>query len=244
MSDDDMDISSQEFLEFKCPYCNETDSFIAGDAGALQACPFCGQILVVAAENGAPGGAFPLPVNTPRLTLKLPGPEDTGDLAGFMGSDDLFRHTRMTAMDEAGLREWLGEEFRNTILDPGKGLWLGIRLKEPGEVIGIASVEYFRETPGAQPDRQARIFVAIDPRHQRKGFGLETIQGLLGFCFAGIKVRRVTAVCDRRNEAAKALLAKASLRLEGEFYQESFVKNEWIDTSYFALLAEEYRGGV
>lgn len=239
MAEDDVEDAGAEFIEFKCPYCGGEVSFPAEDAGAVQGCPFCPQVFVVPFQNGAPGRPVPVPISLPKLALRRLGPEDNGDLAGFMNDPELVRYLSAEAMDEQGIADWLARDQSLPMLQPGQPLWLGVEFS--GKIIGLASVTYDRESPGAPPDRQVAISVCINPACQRKGFGLETVRGLLAFSFNDINIRRVTASCDSRNAAAKGLLTKAGLRFEGEFFQNSFVKNEWADTCYFAMLAGEYK---
>ena len=44
----------------------------------------------------------------------------------------------------------------------------------------------------------------------------------------------MAAICDMRNAAGIRLLEKAGLRQEGEFLQDRRVRNEWVDTAYYA----------
>lgn len=238
MAEGDVEDSGAEFIEFKCPSCGGDVSFPPDDAGAVQGCPFCQQSFLVPLQNGAPGRPVPVPISLARLTLRRLRPEDNTDLAELMNDAELLRYLDAGAMDEPGIAEWLARDQSLPMLQPGQPLWLGVEFG--GKIIGTTSVTYARESPGAPPDRQVVISVCISRACQRQGFGLETIQGLLAFGFNAINIRRVTANCDSRNAAAKGLLAKAGLRFEGEFFQDNFVKNEWVDTCYFAMLAGEY----
>jgi RimJ/RimL family protein N-acetyltransferase len=69
---------------------------------------------------------------------------------------------------------------------------------------------------------------------------LEALDAVVGFCFAGIKLHRITATCDSRNAAARGLLEKLGLRREGEFVKDHLVDGEWANTLCFAALREEY----
>jgi aminoglycoside 6'-N-acetyltransferase len=82
----------------------------------------------------------------------------------------------------------------------------------------------------------------LNHNFQRKGFASEALEALLGFCFEGIKLHRVSAACDSRNTAACRLFDKIGLRREGEFLKDSLLHGEWVDTVHYAALAGE-RGG-
>jgi RimJ/RimL family protein N-acetyltransferase len=239
---DEVDSSEGEFIEFKCPYCGGLTAFPAGDAGAVQGCPFCPQSFLVPPANATPAQPLPIPLATPRLTLRRLRIQDVADLAEFMGGEELVRYSEASPMDEAGIADWIEQDQASPMLQPDIVSWLGIELNETGRLIGHAAVIYKREALGAQPNREANVSLYINPALHRKGFGLEALQGLLAFGFKGINLRRITARCDSRNAAARALLIKAGLRFEGEFFQETFVKTEWVDKSYYAMLAGEYQG--
>jgi [ribosomal protein S5]-alanine N-acetyltransferase len=242
MSDETGSLDGQ-FIEFKCPYCGGDNAFPGYEAGAVQECPYCPGVFVVPLENGSPGLPIPIPITTPRLTLRRFKLGDNDDLAEFMGNEELSRYANGNPMDDAAINEWLERDQKSKILRPDEILWLGIVLKENDKLIGWARMDYLRPSFGPQLDQQARLFVVINPAFQRKGYALEVIQNLLAFGFGSINLRRITALCDSRDLPAKALLAKAGLRFEGEFFQERFAKDEWIDTSYFAMLAGEFEGG-
>ena len=146
-------------------------------------------------------------------------------------------------MDEASIGDWLKRDQSTKMFQSERGLYLGIGLPENDKLIGWAWMDYSREAPGAKADRRASFNLLINPLYQRKGFGLEVIQNLLAFGFGDLNLRRITASHDSRNLPAKALLTKAGLRFEGEFFQDRFVKNEWVDMTCFAMLAGEYEGG-
>jgi RimJ/RimL family protein N-acetyltransferase len=241
MSDETGNLDGQ-FIEFKCPYCRTDSSYREEEGGTVQQCPYCNEVLLVARENGLPGLPIPFPIATPRLTLRRLGAGDVADLAGFMGDEELVRYMKTPSMDESAVASWIEQDLAKRAFSLRHPLRLAIVLQESQKVIGWASVHYYREalSPGRWLDTQASLFVLVSPQHQRKGFGLEVIQHLLKFAFSGINVRRVMATCDGRNLAAKALLAKAGLRQEGEFFQRLFIKDKCVDLCYFALLSGEF----
>jgi RimJ/RimL family protein N-acetyltransferase len=240
---DEVEESAGQFIEFKCPYCRADNSFPKEEAGTVQECPYCGEVFLAAREPAAPGQPLPVPIATPRLVLRRLGPGDAADLAGFLGDEELIRYTQYLSMDEPAIADWIEEDRTKRAFSQGHPLRLAIELQENHKVIGWATVHYSCGAlcPGRHTDTRAFLFVLISPQHQRNGFGLEVIQHLLKFCFQEINVRRVTASCDSRNLAAKALFAKAGMRQEGEFFQECFIKDECVDLSYFAMLAGEYQ---
>ena len=240
---DDTEGSAEQFIDFKCSYCGADTSFRAEEAGTVQECPFCPEVFIVPLKNGAPGQPIPIPIATPRLSLRQLGSGDVADLAAFMNDEELVRYMKTLSMDESGVASWIEQNRAKHAFPQRHPLWLAIVLQESQKVIGWASVHYYRAgfCPGRRVDTWASPFVLVSPQYQRKGFGLEVVQHLLNFVFTGINVRRVTAACDSRNVAGKALSAKAGLRPEGEFFHQYFLKDECIDVCYFAMLSGEFQ---
>ena len=154
---DEAEDSAEQFIEFKCPYCGENNAFPGYDAGAVQECPFCPEIFVVPRKNGSPGLPVPIPIATPRLTLRRLTPGDGGDLSEFMGNEELGRYGNGTPMDEAAIGEWLDRDQKSKILQPGQVLWLGIVLQENDKLIGWAWMDYSRPSFGPQLDQQQYV---------------------------------------------------------------------------------------
>src|SRR2546421_9919170 len=68
--DESFPIESEEFVEFKCPYCKKTVSFQEEFIGRAQGCPECGETIVVAEKGLEFGKKLPLPIQTDRLILR------------------------------------------------------------------------------------------------------------------------------------------------------------------------------
>jgi RimJ/RimL family protein N-acetyltransferase len=118
---------------------------------------------------------------------------------------------------------------------PHQPFWLGIEARDGGRIIGYLTLSF----TDAQR-QQAQFHLLVGRRFQRKGYGAEAVAAALEFCFAGIRLHRVTAQSDGRNVAAGRLCEKAGLRREGEFVKDHPANGEWANTVAYALLREEY----
>jgi RimJ/RimL family protein N-acetyltransferase len=231
---DEMETSGQRMIDFKCPYCGDAVSFPEMDADSAQDCPFCGEALIVPGESCEVGPKFPLPINTQRLVLRRLQLGDVDAFVKMSGDEESLRYHSWPVMDEEDVGQWVERDAKVHLSQLDPALWLAVELKENGNCIGLASIRY---APGTfQPE----ITVVIERSEQRKGYGSEAVRGLLDFGFNGLNMRRITAYCDDRNEAFTKLAAKIGLRQEGLFYGDRYVKEEWVNTVYYALLKEEY----
>jgi RimJ/RimL family protein N-acetyltransferase len=138
-------------------------------------------------------------------------------------------------MEEDEVLNWLERDSHVRLTTLGEPFNLGIQVREGDKLIGFTSLSL------REPDyRQAGIHICLNRNWHRKGLGLETVQAVLGFCFADLKLHRVTAACDSRNKAGCKLFAKAGMRPEGEFVKDRLSHDEWINTVWYAMLDEEY----
>jgi ribosomal-protein-alanine N-acetyltransferase len=225
-------------IEFKCPYCGVLMSFPEMDAGLPQECPACMEILIVPRESCETGPRFPLPITTPRLNLRRVQPEDEAGIVALSADDDLFRYVYWSLPGEEQLYNWIqGEQNTRPVLQE-RGLWLTIEIQDGRKFAGLAWIRYFNDS-----NDQGQIQLVISAEEQRKGYGLEAMNGLLAFGFQGIGMRRMTLSGDNQNAAYMGLATKAGFRQEGEFIKERFIRGEWVTTAFFAMLKEEFGNG-
>jgi RimJ/RimL family protein N-acetyltransferase len=223
-------------IEFKCPYCRETTSFLETDAGLASECPFCGQILIVPKASCEVGGRLIIPVTTARLALRMLNPGDLDDLARIVTDEEQPPYDSWSFTDETQMANWLDAQSQTPFAQGKNYLALAIEVADSQKFIGLASFQYIDQTR-----RQGQISLTIDRPEQREGYGREAVRGLLDFGFGGLGLRRMTGICDDRNTAFIALAAKAGFRQEGAFFGDRFVNGEWINTAYFAMLEEDYQ---
>ncbi|HEY5914301.1 MAG TPA: GNAT family N-acetyltransferase [Verrucomicrobiae bacterium] len=226
-------ITEESFLDFKCPHCEETVSFPHTDAGFARACPNCTETVVVPEDGSDLGGKLPLPIVTPRLHLRRFAPGDWKDLLEFMTDEELFRYVGGGPMEEDDLLRWLEAEVNVKLTTPEQMFYLGLVLKEEGKLIGYIGLRF------ADP-LQAGLIIVLSRGYQGKGFAAEAVQGLLEFCFKGIKLHRLTARIDSRNTAAAKLFEHVGMRREGEFVKDTPTPEGWCSSAWYALREEEF----
>ena len=209
-------------------------SFLEDFAGMVQDCPSCLQNVIVPCDRSGQAGKLPLPIATSRLTLRRFEARDWKDLLEVVSNEELFRHMDGEPSDEDQVLHWL-EQDRELRLALGFRFSLAVELQAEGRLIGYAQLWFEDELR-----RQAGLAVVIGQAFQGKGYGTETAAGLLRFGFEGLHLHRMIASTDSRATACLRMLAKAGLRREGEFVKNHWLKGEWADTAWFAMLAQEY----
>jgi RimJ/RimL family protein N-acetyltransferase len=228
-------ITEENFIDFKCPYCGEPVSFPQESAGFAQACPNCTESLIVPDDGSEVGRQIPLPITTPRLVLRRLAGGDWKDLLELMSDEEFFRYQDGVPLDEDGVLHWLESDAHVKLTTPDQPLYLGIQVQDGGKLIGYLSLSF------TDPQRLLVTFsISLNRGFQRKGFALEAVEALLGFCFEGLKLHRVAGWCDSRDTAACRLMEKVGFRREGEFVKNRWVHGEWTNSVWYAALDEEY----
>jgi RimJ/RimL family protein N-acetyltransferase len=231
-------ITEENFIDFKCPYCEEPVSFPQECAGFLQVCPNCTESLIVPDDGSEFGKHIPLPINASRIILRRLASSDWKDLLELMSDEELFRYQDGVPLDEDGVLHWLESDAHVKLTTPEQTYYLGIEVQNGGKLIGYVSLTF------TDPQRlQVTFNIGLNRSFQRQGFASEAAEVLLGFCFEALKLHRVAGWSDSRNVAACRLLEKIGLRREGELVKNRWVHGEWTNSIWYAVLEEEYLSG-
>ncbi len=229
-------ITEESFIDFQCPYCGAAVSFPQESAGLAQACPDCTESLIVPEDGSAVGKSLPLPLQTPRLAIRRFAPGDWQDLIELTAAEELFQYTEGRSMEEEEVLRWLESDAHVKLTTPNQYFYLAMEKREPAKLIGYIGLLH------TDPQQaQAALNIFVNKAFQRQGYALEALDAVIGFCFEGIKLHRITASCDSRNTAAYKLVEKLGLRREGEFIKNHWLHGEWTNTVYYAALREEYK---
>jgi RimJ/RimL family protein N-acetyltransferase len=226
--------AEDQFIDFKCSCCGEQVSFPATSADSVQECFNCTNAIIVP-ERGGRGRQIPLPITTASLTLRKFRGADWKDLTRLFSDDDFFAAAPFKLDGEERIARWLEEDALVKLTSPGVPFILAVQTQESAKVIGCLSLVF-----SDAERRQAILYIVLQRDFQRRGFGLETARGALGFCFAGLSLHRVQGFCDSTNAAACRLFAKAGMRREGEFVRDRKEGADWVNTVAYAILREEF----
>jgi ribosomal-protein-alanine N-acetyltransferase len=230
-------MNDEVYISFPCPHCGNTVDYIESYAETLQPCPYCTEDLIVPARTGEEGGKLPLPIETTRLTMRRLELDDLSDAVEILTEPDTFRHEEQDAWSEDGVKRWLEEEVKSRLSDQKGRLALGIIRLDNHKLIGLLWLSY------SKPNRQeVAVVIQINTSQMRKGFGSEALQSALSFCFNDVRLHRVTAVCATNDLASIRLLTKVGMRKEAECVKDRFIDGEWANSSWYAVLEEEFFG--
>ncbi|WP_051797226.1 GNAT family N-acetyltransferase [Catenuloplanes japonicus] len=144
-------------------------------------------------------------LRTPRLMIRRFAPEDYDDFAAYHAHPLVRRYMPGEPMDPERAARYLADQ---AVLDERElKRWHGyaVVLTATGTVIGDVGVFLASAEEGD-------IGFQFHPAHHRRGYGREAMTAFLGYVFGTLDLTRVTAGCDRGNEASAALLTRLGLR--------------------------------
>jgi RimJ/RimL family protein N-acetyltransferase len=112
----------------------------------------------------------------------------------------------------------------------------GLERKEGGQVIGTCTL--FHLDPA---NAKAELGYGLGSAHWGKGYMTEALIALLDFAFASLKLRRLEADVDPRNENSLRILDKLGFQREGLLRERWNVAGEIQDTVFCGLLSKDWQ---
>jgi RimJ/RimL family protein N-acetyltransferase len=108
-------------------------------------------------------------------------------------------------------------------------------LKESGDVVGNCSIRVTHPH-----HREGELHVIVRRTDWGKGYGSEAIEALLNFGFGDLYLHRMYSVVDPEDVATARVLEKNGLKREGHFREHKWIKDDWRDSLYYAVLDYEW----
>ena len=175
-------------------------------------------------------------LETERLLLRPLEERDIEDIIYYAGDDESYRwtiaiphpYTEQDALDFMKISS-------KTMAD-GKGLSLGMELKETGRLIGGAGFARLD-----LKNKSCEIGYVVGPDHRGQGFAPEASRELLRFAFEDLGLERVHVKHFDGNDSSKRVIEKLGFRFEGTARHEVYKDGEYIDTHNYSLLRGEWK---
>jgi RimJ/RimL family protein N-acetyltransferase len=223
MDMNDLELPEESFVDFKCPYCGELNSFPAATSGVVRECVNCQDAFLVPEGEETIGRKLPLPFETPSVRLRRFKDGDWKDLLelGFK--------------DEIQATDWLNEVSKVRPTDLRQAFYLAAEMKATGKIRGYIGVKF------VDAEFEQIAISSDNPEGRGMVEELEAHKAALSFCFEGLRVHRVVARCPGEDLELRQLMTKSGMRQEAEFIRsERNEVGQWRDVVWFAMLEEEY----
>jgi len=175
----------------------------------------------------------PLPIATPRTTLRRLSPSDLADFQAYRTDPEVGRWQGWTATGEAVARLYLAQNARCPLFVPGEWFQVGIALRAgggEGPLIGDIGIGTDEHDPGL-----AQIGFSLNRQWQGQGLAAEAVAAACAFAFRDGGIRRLCAITDTRNLASIRLLER--LGFENERTLDAVFRGEPCREHHFAIEA-------
>ena len=176
---------------------------------------------------------------TQRLVLRPFEERDLGIFSAYRSDPLVARYQSWDApFDISRARtfySWLQNVKPGT---PGEWYQYAVELKATGQMIGDFVLG------AAKEGSQAEFGVTFSRAAQGKGYATEGARCLFTHAFDEMKLHRIFARLDARNEPSARLMERLGMRREALMVKSEWYKGEWTDVIWYAVLSEEweYRG--
>ena len=176
-------------------------------------------------------------IETERLFLRPFRADDEDILYQIYGDAEIMEYTPFDPLTREGAKTHLQMIIAGWQKNPVLDYELAIIVKETGEKIGRCHMQVDEETDTAM------IGWMMLKKEWGKGYATEMTPALLDYSFDVLKVHRVNALCNPKNEKSWKVLEKCGLRREAYFREKCrYTKNGvhfWQDELQYAILSSE-----
>lgn len=180
-----------------------------------------------------------LNLESDRLRIRNLNETDLHNFFNYRSDPEVCRYQDWEVFDEQSTLTFIKEQKQKSLNELEEWIQLAVELKSKSELIGDIALRRY-DMNGSLVE----VGYAISPAYQRQGFAFEALQLLIRHLFTELKIHKITARVDPRNDGSLGLLYRLSFVKEGHirkcFYDT--VDDEWVDEIVYGLLAEDYQG--
>ena len=178
-----------------------------------------------------------LPLATDRLLLRAFTPDDLDALHAMFGREDVSRYLNWEPMSRDRAAELLERRLTQTRIEKeGDGFGFALEERVGGHFVGEVVLRWTSEA-----SRQGEIGWSLHPDAQGKGYATEAARELLRLGFEELGLHRIVAECDPRNDGSIRVMERLDMRREADHVESMWLKGEWVGSTVFAILEQEWR---
>ncbi len=175
-----------------------------------------------------------LTLSTARLLLRPLRESDADALMDIFSDHKVMRHWSTTPWESIEqAHAAIARQLK--VMAAGEHLKFGLERREDGALIGVIGLEIMAQC------RRAEVGYAMAPHAWGKAYMGEALRALLNYGFTELKLNRVWADVDPRNEASVKILERLGFAKEGYLREHWIVGDEISDTVLYGLLHRDWR---
>ncbi len=180
------------------------------------------------------GDALPT-LDAPRVRLRWLTAADVDALFDIYSDAAMMRYWSSPAMTERAEAEALLAKVHAGFAGKSAFQW-GVERKDDGRLLGSCTLFYLHPA-----NQRAEIGYALASAYWKKGYMTEALTALLDYAFGPMRLRRLEADIDPRNENSMRIVGRLGFRQEGLLRERWNVAGEIQDTAFLGLLAREWQ---
>ncbi|WP_409253829.1 GNAT family N-acetyltransferase [Bacillus sp. SCS-153A] len=177
---------------------------------------------------------FPV-LETDRLLLRKPTPDDANDMMAYLSDQDVVKH--MGLLPFQSIKDAMGEvHWYDSIRKEGSGIRWGITLKDDNRMIG--SCGFLNMTA-----KHARAEVGFELNKDFWGRGIagETLEAVVQYGFEHIQLERIQALIEPANSSSQRLVEAKGFQREGLLRHYEYTNGTFDDLYMYSLLKSDYK---
>ncbi|MNW28969.1 putative ribosomal N-acetyltransferase YdaF [compost metagenome] len=171
----------------------------------------------------------------PRLRLRRMDTKDVKDIFGIWSDPEVTRYMNISAMPSPDDVQDMIDLLNNLSRSDDAIRW-GIELKSSSKIIGSCGLNNW-QLDGAF---KAEIGYELGREHWGQRLMTEALELMYAFAFDTMKINRLEALVDPRNESSQKLLESMGWVREGLLRQLQYTSAGYTDMLIYSLLYEDY----
>jgi RimJ/RimL family protein N-acetyltransferase len=174
-------------------------------------------------------------LDAPRVRLRWLTADDVDGLFDVFSDEGLARYWSTPALRERPEAEALLARIHEGFAGKTAFQW-GVVRKDDGRLLGTCTLFCLHAA-----NMRAELGYALASAYWKKGYMTEALTAMLDYAFGTMRLRRLEADIDPRNESSMRLVAKLGFRQEGLLRERWNVAGEIQDSAFLGLLAREWQ---
>jgi len=170
-----------------------------------------------------------------RLVLREFSENDWEALHAYSADERLCLFLNWGPNSEEDSKQFIRHAVELQKQEPRTAFELAIAMRESGEMVGNCSIRITHAH-----HREGELHVIVRRADWGKGYGSEGIAALLDFGFGELYLHRIYSIVDPEDVATARVLEKNGLKREGHFREHKWIKEDWRDSLYYAVLDYEW----
>lgn len=169
-------------------------------------------------------------LDTERLILRAPKKSDCRDLYSYAKDPACSRYCLWSAHESlSDSRYFLYAMAREN--KQNQAINFAVEEKSTGKMIGTIGLVSINLEHSL-----AEVGYSFAPKSWGQGYATEALKKLIDYSFNTLRLHRLEAQCDSRNTHSANVLKKCGFQLEGLMKQRLYVKGEYADILFYALV--------